>query len=157
MTSTGVTVPAPVAWMLERLPGLPPAWLFAQILNAVLAPRLDPDLLATLSGRRVRLRVTDARVFADYTVGDRRFRALAANAAPDVVISATAWDFLQLARRAEDPDTLFFGRRLLIEGNTELGLRLKNALDALDLAPLDTSLFGPARVVGHVRARLFDR
>ena len=32
--------------------------------------------------------------------------------------------------RLEDPDTLFFSRRLVIEGDTELGLALKNALDA---------------------------
>lgn len=157
MNSTGVVVPPPVAWVLERLPRLPPAWLFAQALNAVLVPRLDPELLAALVGQRVRLRVTDARVFADYTVADGGFRALGGRGAPDVVISASAWDFLQLARRAEDPDTLFFGRRLLIEGNTELGLRLKNALDALDLPPLDASLLAPSRVIGHVRARFLYR
>lgn len=157
MNSTGINVPAPVAWALERLPNQPPAWLFAQILNTVLAPRLDPDLLDALAGRRVRLRVTDARVFADYAVGNGRFRALFSRGAPDVVISASAWDFLQLARRAEDPDTLFFGRRLLIEGDTELGLRLKNALDALDLPPLDASFFAPSRVIEHVRTWLSDR
>jgi hypothetical protein len=35
-----------------------------------------------------------------------------------------------LALRREDPDTLFFTRRLVLEGDTELGLALKNALDA---------------------------
>jgi len=40
--------------------------------------------------------------------------------------------FLALALRREDPDTLFFSRRLVLEGDTELGLALKNALDALD-------------------------
>ncbi|MCC6609261.1 MAG: SCP2 sterol-binding domain-containing protein [Burkholderiales bacterium] len=157
MTSTGWTVPAPVAWVLERLPKLPPAWLFAQALNTVLAPRLDPELLAALAGRRVRLRVIDARVFADYTVVGNGFRALGGSGTPDVAISAAAWDFLQLARRAEDPDTLFFARRLVIEGDTELGLRLKNALDALDLPPLDASLLAPSRVFAHIGARFFLR
>jgi len=157
MNSTDIKVPAPLAWVLERLPNRPPAWLFAQILNAVLAPRLDPDLLDALAGRRIRLRVTDARVFADYTVANGRFRALFSRDAPDAVIVASAWDFMQLARRAEDPDTLFFGRRLVIEGDTELGLRLKNALDALDLPPLDASFFAPARAIGHVRAWLSGR
>ena len=31
-----------------------------------------------------------------------------------------------------DPDTLFFRRKLAIEGNTELGLTLKNFLDSQD-------------------------
>lgn len=40
-------------------------------------------------------------------------------------------DFLALALRREDPDSLFFTRRLVVEGDTETGLALKNALDAL--------------------------
>lgn len=32
----------------------------------------------------------------------------------------------------EDPDTLFFQRRLLISGETDLGLEVKNLLDAVD-------------------------
>jgi predicted lipid carrier protein YhbT len=37
-----------------------------------------------------------------------------------------------LASRREDPDTLFFHRRLCIEGETETGLHVKNLLDALE-------------------------
>ena len=40
--------------------------------------------------------------------------------------------FLLLASRQEDPDTLFFRRRLVIEGDTELGLAVKNLVDSLD-------------------------
>ena len=32
----------------------------------------------------------------------------------------------------EDPDTLFFSRRLVSEGDIELGLIVKNLLDAID-------------------------
>lgn len=41
-------------------------------------------------------------------------------------------DFLLLASRYEGPDTLFFRRRLVTEGDTELGLVVKNLLDSLD-------------------------
>jgi predicted lipid carrier protein YhbT len=51
-----------------------------------------------------------------------------------------------MARREEDPDTLFFSRRLIMEGDTELGLVVKNTLDALELPVLDLlSRFGRAR------------
>ena len=40
--------------------------------------------------------------------------------------------FLQLVARQEDPDTLFFNRELSIEGDTELGLIVKNMLDAVE-------------------------
>ncbi|SNB73692.1 SCP-2 sterol transfer family protein [Kingella negevensis] len=34
--------------------------------------------------------------------------------------------------REEDPDTLFFNRKLQIEGDTELGLITKNLLDCVE-------------------------
>lgn len=49
----------------------------------------------------------------------------------DVTVRASLRDYVRLALRREDPDTLFFTRRLVLEGDTELGLALKNALDAL--------------------------
>jgi len=49
---------------------------------------------------------------------------------PDATIRAGLEDYLALALRREDPDTLFFSRKLVIEGDTELALSIKNALDS---------------------------
>ncbi len=49
----------------------------------------------------------------------------------DVTIRARLEDYVALALRREDPDTLFFSRRMVIEGDTALGLVVKNALDSL--------------------------
>ncbi len=38
---------------------------------------------------------------------------------------------IDIARGLDDPDRLFFDRVLMMEGDTELGLLLKNSLDAL--------------------------
>lgn len=51
----------------------------------------------------------------------------------DTTFSGNSKEFLLLASRREDPDTLFFQRRLSIEGNTELGLQIKNLIDSIDL------------------------
>lgn len=57
--------------------------------------------------------------------------SLQAQAAPaDVRLSALAVDFFQLASGMEDADTLFFRRRLKMEGDTELGVAVKYWLDA---------------------------
>jgi predicted lipid carrier protein YhbT len=64
--------------------------------------------------------------------GSGRFFPASARSAPDVEVSADAAVFLALALRQEDPDTLFFERRLAVTGDTELGLAVKNALDAVD-------------------------
>lgn len=54
----------------------------------------------------------------------------------DVSFSASGDDLLLIAGRKQDPDTLFFQRRLKIEGDTELGLELKNLIDAIDIEHL---------------------
>jgi predicted lipid carrier protein YhbT len=43
---------------------------------------------------------------------------------------ATCQRLSRSAHQEEDPDTLFFQRRLVIEGDTELGLQVKNLMFA---------------------------
>ncbi|MDE1241994.1 ubiquinone anaerobic biosynthesis accessory factor UbiT [Vibrio aestuarianus] len=58
----------------------------------------------------------------------------------DVSFSGNLNDLVLIAGRKEDPDTLFFQRRLSIEGDTELGLEVKNLMDSVDLDLLPKSL-----------------
>jgi len=128
-------IPAPLARVLGRLPRLPGSMLFVAGLNLALARHLHPDTLHMLEGRALRIHVADAGLRFDYTWRDRAFRAARHDGVePDLTIRADAWDFHQLIQRREDPDTLFFSRRLVMEGDTELGLMVKNTLDAIDLA-----------------------
>ena len=50
----------------------------------------------------------------------------------DLLIEGAAYDFMLLATRREDHDTLFFNRQLRLNGDTELGLYVKNFLDAFE-------------------------
>ncbi|MBL4829190.1 MAG: SCP2 domain-containing protein [Aliivibrio sp.] len=54
----------------------------------------------------------------------------------DVSFSGNLNDLILIAGRKEDPDSLFFKRRLKIEGDTELGLEVKNLMDSVDLDAL---------------------
>lgn len=65
---------------------------------------------------------------------------LANNIIEDVCFSATGDDLILIAGRKQDPDTLFFQRRLKIEGDTELGLEVKNLIDAIDIDQLPSSV-----------------
>lgn len=58
----------------------------------------------------------------------------------DVSFSANGDDLVLIAGRKQDPDTLFFQRRLKIEGDTELGLEVKNLIDAIDIDQLPSSV-----------------
>jgi predicted lipid carrier protein YhbT len=72
----------------------------------------------------------------------------------DVTIRGHSREFALLATRREDPDTLFFQRRLVIEGDTELGLFIKNLMDAMDWealpAPLRVALIAGAGVLERI-------
>ena len=62
------------------------------------------------------------------------------NNSEDVSFSATGDDLVLIAGRKQDPDTLFFQRRLKIEGDTELGLEVKNLIDAIDIEQLPSTV-----------------
>ena len=62
------------------------------------------------------------------------------NITEDVSFSATGDDLVLIAGRKQDPDTLFFQRRLKIEGDTELGLEVKNLIDAIDIEQLPSTV-----------------
>ena len=93
---------------------------------------LPRDVLDALVGKKVAIAVSDAGSRFVFEWTGNRFHACAGEEKTDLAFKATAYDFLQMALRREDPDTLFFCRRLVIEGDTELGLLLKNTLDALE-------------------------
>ena len=62
------------------------------------------------------------------------------NISEDVSFSANGDDLILIAGRKQDPDTLFFQRRLKIEGDTELGLEVKNLIDAIDIEQLPSTV-----------------
>ena len=78
-------------------------------------------------------------------------------AIPDVVIKANKADFLAMATRTVDSDTLFFNRKLVMEGDTELGLLVRNLLDAVDLSALAPAQFSPLRLADAARRILVQR
>jgi predicted lipid carrier protein YhbT len=122
--------PAPLASLVARLPVAPPSLAFCIAANRLLWPELEALDWQPLAGRRYAVRVRDLGVTLRFTLGRRGFAP--ASGDPDLTITATARDFLLLLGRREDPDTLFFSRRLVTEGDTELGLVAKNLLDALE-------------------------
>lgn len=144
-------LPAPLGRLLSLLPAAPGSRLFSVGLNLVLAPQLPEDVRAALTGQHLRLRAPDAGIAFDVSWHGNAFRPAARLHAPDLTISASMHDFAQLAARKEDPDTLFFSRRLLMEGDTELGLMVKNTLDAIDGPLVDPRRFLPWIKAHHLR------
>jgi predicted lipid carrier protein YhbT len=97
-------------------------------------PRSMRESLAPLRGKVLRLEIREIGTGPQVTLDAIGLRP--AFGRPDVTVRASLRDFLAIALRREDPDALFFQRRLVMEGDTELGHGLKNALDALSLEQL---------------------
>jgi predicted lipid carrier protein YhbT len=107
--------------------------VLAQILNRALKPELDEGELEFLDHRVMRIGVDDARLTYRLTLRQGRLEAARPGARDDLSIEGNTFEFLLLATRREDPDTLFFNRRLRLGGDTELGLYVKNLLDSIEL------------------------
>lgn len=148
------TLPRFVGAVHERLPQLPPTLGLTTALNLALDRILPRATLAPLAGKLVCLRVTDGGLTLNFTLTEKGFRPAVSSAKPDLMISAKARDFIALALREEDPDTLFFSRRLLMEGDTDLGLLVKNTLDAIDWPRLDLEAVHPLRLFALLRLRM---
>jgi O2-independent ubiquinone biosynthesis accessory factor UbiT len=142
-------LPSPLGALLARLPAYPGSALLCAALNFALAPKLPEDVKQLLANRKLRIHVRDARLTFDFTWAGNAFAARHGGGEADLTISASAYDFVQLAQRREDPDTLFFSRRLSTEGDTELGLVVKNTLDALDLPVFDPAQWSPKAVLAR--------
>lgn len=154
MTPTSAFVlPDPVGAVLSRLPAYPGSLLLVTALNKVLAKQLPADVQQYLLDKKLRIHVRDARLTFDFTFTSGRFVACQPQPTTDLTVSANAQDFVRLAQRQEDPDTLFFNRRLSMEGDTELGLVVKNALDALELPVLDLKQWTPQQVLARFAPR----
>ncbi|KLE37040.1 MULTISPECIES: ubiquinone anaerobic biosynthesis accessory factor UbiT [Citrobacter] len=122
---------------------LTPFALKRQVLEQVLSWQFSQALadgeLEFLEGRWLSIHVRDIGL-KWYTSVENDKLIVSQNADADVSFSADASDLLMIAARKQDPDTLFFQRRLVIEGDTELGLYVKNLMDAIELDQMPKAL-----------------
>ena len=84
-----------------------------------------------IEGKRFAIKVEDLGLRSCFTCRNGCFRPLWASEV-DLELGASLGDFVALVRGTSDADTLFFQRRLRVAGDTELGLVVKNWLDATE-------------------------
>ncbi len=131
--STLPTLPAPLRLPFRLLPAALTGRAFCATLNHLLKDERQEDELAFLENRTVAIVVTDAKLRLLFTLRHKQLVSCSPQATADLTLQGSMYDFLLMLSRKEDPDTLFFNRRLKLSGDTELGLYVKNFLDALDM------------------------
>lgn len=135
--------------LTAKVPGPVQRSVLQRVVNRVFAEQIADGAFDILEGRWLRLEVKDLGLSWRLTRVPSGLMLLDGGPA-DIVISGNWREFLLLASRQEDPDTLFFRRRLMIEGDTELGLAIKNLLDSLDPEHLPSWLWQSMERAGRL-------
>jgi len=99
-------------------------------LNRLFAEAIADGEFDDFEGRRIRLELNGGQPGVTFGFWTGRLRIV--DGPGETTIRGSLSAFKTLAERNQDPDQLFFQRRLVIEGDTELGLALKNLLDSLE-------------------------
>lgn len=136
MTKPRHIFPALLAKPISLIPGRLHASLISTALNRLLAGPIADGELDFMTGRYLQVEVMDAGIRFILSFDGKRLLGVNSGNAPDLKFRGNVYDFLLLASRREDSDTLFFQRRLKIEGDTEMGLEIKNFLDAIEIESL---------------------
>lgn len=134
MTLPQSAVLLPLGAALRLLPDSVHTRVFSALLNHLLKGQPAAEDLGPLEGKRICLAVTDHAGSVCFQVQGQGVKAspMKTGSDWDVRIRGRLEDFWRLATRSEDPDTLFFSRKLDLEGETEAGLYLKNLLDTTE-------------------------
>ncbi|MBK8286926.1 MAG: SCP2 sterol-binding domain-containing protein [Ahniella sp.] len=145
-------LPPPSIWApwMSRLPR--PAGRVQAGLEWLVSRALASGDLAFLEGRTIGIEVTDLGLSPRFGLRDGQPRVVSDPA--EATVRGTLTDLLQLASRREDADTLFFQRRLMLTGDTELGLHTRNVLDRIDWQAVPLALRIPLHRVADWTARV---
>jgi predicted lipid carrier protein YhbT len=117
--------------IVRKLPVQPPSFAAALLLDRLLLPRLGATQREELGRRTVEVEVVDFGLRVRLQLQARGFVVAPSSEPPVLTVRATAAALWRLVRGVDDADRLFFERALMMEGDTEFGLVLKNTLDAI--------------------------
>ena len=115
--------------LLRAIPRRWQARVAESLLGQAVAPLGADAALDFMRGRRLGIEISDLDQRWTFVWRDAGLRACDEPA--EATVRGSLTDLLQLASRLEDADTLFFQRRIVLTGDTELGLTLRNVLDRL--------------------------
>lgn len=110
-----------------------PVFLHILAINLISSLHLSGKLskeerLDALNGTLIDINLKDLNTGYQLLIKDRKISCHRKNAPADVVLSGHVTDFIDMFLKKQDADSLFFSRKLNIEGNVEKSVLLKNIL-----------------------------
>lgn len=128
--------------LLRQLDQRTPLWIKQKLLepqlNQLFGSYIEEGEFDLLAGRFITLKLRDFEIQITITLEDDQLKL--SHESGEVTISGELDIFIQLAKQQVDADGLFFQRKLLIEGDTELGLGVRNLLDSLEWSLEDSKV-----------------
>ncbi len=119
----------PVKFIPEKIPTAG----IVKTLNTLLKEPLCEGDLDFLEDQSVSVEITDLNLRFALTLENEKLAGKPWLEKDNLNLKGNLYEFLLLASRTEDSDTLFFQRRLKMVGSTDLGLEVKNLLDGLEM------------------------
>lgn len=133
--------PASLTFPLKIIPAYVHNRALVATLNIFFQNELRDGELDFLQGKIVRITIDDAAIEFQFSLQQDKLITVNKNQNADLFLNGTVYNYLLLASRSEDTDTLFFSRRLHMQGDTELGLYVKNFLDGMDMESHSVSAY----------------
>ncbi|MCE9688122.1 SCP2 sterol-binding domain-containing protein [Shewanella sp. AS16] len=125
--------------------------LIARVLGLILAGQAREGELSFLEDKWVGIQVPDLALAFEVGFDGHWLVREMGEQPPAVTFMAESKELVLVAAGKEDPDTLFFQRRLCIEGDTELGLEVKNLLLSIEFAAMPLAIrFSIAKLAGVI-------
>ncbi|GAA0470441.1 MULTISPECIES: SCP2 sterol-binding domain-containing protein [Tatumella] len=133
-------MPGLLATPLGRVPLFCKKMCLRQLINWQYQQLIADGEIDFLQQRRLGIDISDLRWKWVMTLEAGRI-IVTDDSVADVWFRAGINDLILLAAGRKDPDMLFFQRRLIVEGDTELGLAVKNLMDAIEPEAMPALLY----------------
>ncbi|HEY8026352.1 MAG TPA: SCP2 sterol-binding domain-containing protein [Burkholderiaceae bacterium] len=141
----------PVSSLLALLPEYSGSLVVATGLNLALIRHLSKKMQQSIEGRKFRVKVTDSNLIFVFQWTDGAFVPLHARAHVDLTLAASSHDFLLLAQRKTNIKALLAARRLVVDGDIELGRLVKRIIEGIEGPLFDMDSLAPAQIYSTLK------
>lgn len=131
--------------------------LAEKVINPLFDEPIEDGDLDLLEGKILALTITETGQSWHFTLNGKQLEMVNNSKAADITISGSIEAFLLMSNHLEDPDTLFFQRYITIEGDTELGLTIKNSLYNIDNDRLPKAAQQFLQLAGKVAQAIYKK
>lgn len=153
---TRLVKPQSLSVVVTRLPDWLNFRVVEKIVNTAFAEQISDEDFDFLSGKTLQVEIIDAGLFVSLSYINGKITCLhfsRTSRSSDVTLSVASINAIQLIQQEIDPDTLFFQRKLKINGDTELAHHVKNTIDTLDPDVIPSLLL---KMISAYRLRVLD-